>query len=387
MLIRNGKIFTCEEGKIYEKGDILIKDGKISRIGEDLSQYIGEETVIDAKGLVIFPGFIEAHCHLGLHEEGNNGAGNGINEVSNPITPQLRAIDGINPFDGGFKSAREAGITTAVIGPGSANVIGGQFAAVKTSGICIDDMIIKEPVAIKVAFGENPKRVYSGKNKMPNTRMAIAALLRETLTEAVNYKNRKIDAEIEDKDFSKNLKYEALLPLINREIPMKAHAHRADDILTAIRIAKEFNLKLTLDHCTEGHLISDYIKRENLDAIVGPTLSFNGKAETLKKTFKTPKALIDKGIKVAITTDHPVVTIDNLPLCAAMAMKEGVTFNEALEAITINPAEIIGIDERVGSLKEGKDADLVILNGSPFEIATKTIYTIINGEVVYKDYE
>ena len=385
MLIKNGKIFTCEEGKIYEKGDILIKDGKISRIGEDLSQYIGEEEVIDAKGLLIFPGFIEAHCHLGLHEEGNNGAGNGTNEASEPITPQMRAIDGINPFDGGFQSARRAGVTTAVIGPGSANVIGGQFAAVKTSGICIDDMIIKEPVAIKVAFGENPKRVYSGKNKMPNTRMAIAALLRETLTEAVNYKNRKIDAEIEDMDFSKNLKYEALLPLINREIPMKAHAHRADDILTAIRIAKEFNLKLTLDHCTEGHLISDYIKRENLDAIVGPTLSFNGKAETLKKTFKTPKALIDKGIKVAITTDHPVVTIDNLPLCAAMAMKEGITFNEALEAITINPAEIIDIDERVGSLKEGKDGDLVILNGSPFEIATKTIYTIINGEVVYKD--
>lgn len=385
MLIRNGKIFTCEEGKIYEKGDILIKDGKISKIGEDLSQYIGEEEVIDAKGLLIFPGFIEAHCHLGLHEEGNNGAGNGTNESSEPITPQMRAIDGINPFDGGFQSAREAGVTTAVIGPGSANVIGGQFAAVKTSGICIDDMIIKEPVAIKVAFGENPKRVYSGKNKMPNTRMAIAALLRETLIEAVNYKNRKIDAEIEDRDFSKNLKYEALLPLINREIPMKAHAHRADDILTAIRIAKEFNLKLTLDHCTEGHLISDYIKRENLDAIVGPTLSFNGKAETLKKTFKTPKALIDKGIKVAITTDHPVVTIDKLPLCAAMAMKEGITFNEALEAITINPAEIIGIDERVGSLKEGKDGDLVILNGSPFEIATKTIYTIINGEVVYKD--
>lgn len=385
MLIRNGKIFTCEEGKIYEKGDIIIKDGKISRIGEDLSQYIGEEEVIDAKGLLIFPGFIEAHCHLGLHEEGNNGAGNGTNEASEPITPQMRAIDGINPFDGGFQSAREAGVTTAVIGPGSANVIGGQFAAVKTSGICIDDMIIKEPVAIKVAFGENPKRVYSGKNKMPNTRMAIAALLRETLTEAVNYKNRKIDAEIEDRDFSKNLKYEALLPLINREIPMKAHAHRADDILTAIRIAKEFNLKLTLDHCTEGHLISDYIKRENLDAIVGPTLSFNGKAETLNKIFKTPKDLIDKGIKVAITTDHPVVTIDNLPLCAAMAMKEGITFNEALEAITINPAEIIGIDERVGSLKEGKDGDLIILNGSPFEIATKTIYTIINGEVVYKD--
>ncbi|MDU5413899.1 MAG: amidohydrolase [Clostridium perfringens] len=385
MLIKNGKIFTCEECKIYEKGDILIKDGKISKIGEDLSEYIGEEEVIDAKGLLIFPGFIEAHCHLGLHEEGNNGAGNGTNEASEPITPQMRAIDGINPFDGGFQSAREAGVTTAVIGPGSANVIGGQFAAIKTSGICIDDMIIKEPVAIKVAFGENPKRVYSGKNKMPNTRMAIAALLRETLTEAVNYKNRKIDAEIEDRDFSKNLKYEALLPLINREIPMKAHAHRADDILTAIRIAKEFNLKLTLDHCTEGHLISDYIKRENLDAIVGPTLSFNGKVETLNKTFKTPKALIDKGIKVAITTDHPVVTIDNLPLCAAMAMKEGITFNEALEAITINPAEIIGIDERVGSLKEGKDGDLVILNGSPFEIATKTIYTIINGEVVYKD--
>lgn len=385
MLIINGKIFTCEQSKVYEKGDVLIRDGKIDKIGEDLSQYINDEEVIDVDGLFVFPGFIEAHCHLGLHEEGNKGAGNGTNEISNPITPQMRAIDGINPFDGGFQCARKAGVTTAVIGPGSANIIGGQFAAVKTSGICIDDMVIKEPVAIKVAFGENPKRVYSGKNKMPNTRMAIAALLRETLTEAINYKNRKIDAEIEDKVFSKNLKCEALLPVLNREIPIKAHAHRADDILTAIRIAKEFNLKLTLDHCTEGQLISDYIKKENIDAIVGPTLSFNGKSETLNKTFKTPKALNDNGIKIAITTDHPVVTIDNLPLCAAMAMKEGLTFNEALEAITINPAEIIGIDERVGSLKEGKDGDLVILNGSPFEIATKTIYTIINGEVVYKD--
>lgn len=384
MLIKNGKIFTCEEGKVYEKGDILIRNGKIERIGENLSDCM-EEEVIDATGLFIFPGFIEAHSHLGIHEEGNKGFGNSINEVSDPITPQLRAIDGINPFDGGFQEARKAGITTVAIGPGSANVIGGQFAALKTVGICVDDMVVKEPLAMKVAFGENPKRIYTGKNKMPNTRMAIAAMLRESLTEAINYKNKKIQCEIEDKDFSINLKYEALLPLINREIPMKAHVHRADDILTAIRIAKEFNLKLTLDHCTEGHLIGEYIKRDNLCAIVGPTLSFNGKAETLNKTFKTPKALVDCGVKIAITTDHPVVTIDNLPLCAAMAMKEGLTFKEALEAITINPAEILGLENRVGSLKEGKDGDLVILNGSPFEIATKTIVTIIDGEVVYKD--
>ena len=384
MLIKNGKIFTCEEGKVYEKGDILIRNGKIERIGENLSDCM-EEEVIDATGLFIFPGFIEAHSHLGIHEEGNKGFGNSINEVSDPITPQLRAIDGINPFDGGFQEARKAGITTVAIGPGSANVIGGQFAALKTVGICVDDMVVKEPLAMKVAFGENPKRIYTGKNKMPNTRMAIAAMLRESLTEAINYKNKKIQCEIEDKDFSINLKYEALLPLINREIPMKAHVHRADDILTAIRIAKEFNLKLTLDHCTEGHLIGEYIKRDNLCVIVGPTLSFNGKAETLNKTFKTPKALVDCGVKIAITTDHPVVTIDNLPLCAAMAMKEGLTFKEALEAITINPAEILGLENRVGSLKEGKDGDLVILNGSPFEIATKTIVTIIDGEVVYKD--
>ncbi|MGG5462613.1 amidohydrolase [Clostridium sp. B9] len=386
MLIRNGKIFTCSNDKVYEKGDILIREGKIEKLGEDLSDYIKDEEIIDADGLMIFPGFIEAHCHLGIHEEGNKGAGNGTNEASDPITPHMRAIDGINPLDGGFDSARKSGVTTAVIGPGSANIIGGQFAAIKTSGICIDDMVLKEPVAMKVAFGENPKRVYGNeKNKMPKTRMAIAALLRETLTEAINYRNKKIDAEIEDKYFAKNLRYEALLPLLNGEIPMKSHAHRADDILTAIRIAKEFNLKITLDHCTEGHLIADYIKKEGLNAIVGPTLSFNGKAETLNKTFKTSKVLVDKGVKVAITTDHPVVTIDNLPLCAGMAMKEGLSFNEALNAITINPAEIIGIEERVGSLEEGKDGDLVILNGSPFEIATKTIYTIIDGEVVYKD--
>ena len=383
LIIKNGTILDVKNSQLVY-GDISILDGKIKGIEKNIET--GEEdTVIDAQGKIVAPGFIDAHCHLGLMGDSVGFENDDVNEKSEPITPHLRAIDALDPMDRVFEEAYQGGITSVATGPGSANVIGGQFAAVKTSGICIDDMIIKEPVAIKVAFGENPKRVYSGKNKMPNTRMAIAALLRETLIEAVNYKNRKIDAEIEDRDFSKNLKYESLLPLINREIPMKAHAHRADDILTAIRISKEFNLKLTLDHCTEGHLISDYIKRENLDAIVGPTLSFNGKAETLNKTFKTPKALIDKGIKVAITTDHPVVTIDNLPLCAAMAMKEGITFNEALEAITINPAEIIGIDERVGSLKEGKDGDLVILNGSPFEIATKTIYTIINGEVVYKD--
>lgn len=385
MLIRNGKIFTCNKDKVYDKGDILIREGKIVDIGEDLSDYLGEEdNIIDASGLNIYPGFIEAHCHLGLHEEGNNGAGNGTNEASDPVTPHMRAIDGINPFDGGFVSARKAGVTTACIGPGSANVIGGQFAAIKTYGICIDDMILKEPIAMKVAFGENPKRVYSGKNKTPNTRMAIAAKLRETLTEALNYRGKKIDSEIEDKYFEKNLKYEALIPVLNREIPLKAHVHRADDILTAIRIAKEFNIRMTLDHCTEGHLIGDYIKKSGLDAIVGPTLSFNGKSETLNKTFKTPKILSDKGVKVAITTDHPVVTIDNLPLCAGMAMKEGLSFFESLNAITINPAEILGIDENVGSLEVEKDGDLVIMNGSPFEISTRTIYTIINGEVIYK---
>ena len=382
MLIKNGKIFTMA-GKTLENGEILIKNGKILEVGENLN-YDGEE-VIDVKGAWVLPGMIDAHCHVGIFEENMGFEGSDGNEMTNPITPELRAIDGINPFDRSFKDAREAGITTVVTGPGSANVIGGQFVALKTYGTVIDNMILKEPVAMKIAFGENPKRVYNGKGKAPMTRMATAALLRETLLETKNYIEKKENSEKKDEFFEKKLKYQALIPVIKKEIPLKAHAHRADDILTAIRIAKEFDVNLTLDHCTEGHLIANAIKESGKNAIVGPTMTTNSKIELTNKTFETPNILTEEGVKVAIMTDHPVIPIQYLPVCASLAMKEGLDFEDALKSITINAAEIVGISDNVGSIEKGKDADITILSGSPFELLTKTLYTIIDGKIVYKN--
>lgn len=381
MIIKNGKIFTMA-GQTLENGDVLINNGKIKEVGINLN-HNGEE-VIDAKGAWVIPGMIDAHCHVGIFEENMGKEGADGNEMTDPVTPQLRAIDGINPFDKSFKDAREGGITTVVTGPGSANVIGGQFVALKTYGICIDEMILKEPVAMKIAFGENPKRVYDGKGKSPMTRMATASILRETLLEAEIYMERKRIAEEKGEFFERKLKFESLIPVLKKEIPLKAHAHRADDILTAIRIAKEFNLDITLDHCTEGHLILEQIKKSGKDAIIGPTMTSNSKIELSNKTFQTPKALNEAGVKIAIMTDHPVIPIQYLPICAALAMKEGLNFEEALKAVTINAAEIVGINNRVGSIEKGKDCDIVILSGSPFELSTKTLYTIIDGKIVYK---
>ncbi|NLL70445.1 MAG: amidohydrolase [Epulopiscium sp.] len=381
MLLKNGKIFTVTNG-VIEQGDIFIQEGKIQEVGKNLQ--VEDEQVMDLQGAIVIPGMIDAHCHIGLAEENMGFEGSDINEMTDPLTPQLRAIDGINPMDGCFKKAVKAGITTVVTGPGSANVMGGQFVAMKTQGICVDEMVIKEPVAMKVAFGENPKRVYNGKGKMPSTRMATAALLRTVLTETKNYMDKKKKVEEKGDAFDVQLKYEALIPVLKKEIPLKAHAHRADDILTALRIAKEFDVKITLDHCTEGHLIKEYIRESKVPAIVGPTLSHNSKIELTNKTFKTPRALTEEGIKVAIMTDHPVIPIEYLPLTAALAMKEGLSFEDTLKAVTINPAEIAGIDDRVGSIEKGKDADLVVLTGSPFEVATRTLFTMIDGKVVYQ---
>lgn len=382
MLIKNGKIYTMA-GKVYEKGDILIEDGKIKEIGEEIKG--NYEKVIDAKGATIIPGMIDAHCHLGLFEGGKGFEGSDGNEMTDPITPHVRAIDGIYPMDEYFEKAVEAGVTTVMTGPGSANVIGGQFLAMKTYGRSVDDMALLEVGAMKIAFGENPKRVYNSKGKMPMTRMATAALLRQTLIEAKNYKAKKEAAEKKEEAFDINIKMESLLPVLDKKIPLKAHCHRADDILTAIRIAKEFDLKLTLDHCTEGHLIPEYVKESNAPAIVGPTMSFNSKIELNNKSFETPAVLMREGVKVAIMTDHPVIEIQYLPICAGLAAKNGnLTFEEALSTITINAAEILGLSHRVGSLEVGKDADIVIIDGNPFDLYRNTLYTIINGEVVYK---
>lgn len=383
MLIRNGKIYTMSDKGIIDGGDIRVEDGKIVDIGKDLEMRDGEK-VIELNSEFVYPGFIDSHCHMGLYEWGMGFEGADGNEMTDPITPQMRSIDAINPFDKCFEYARAGGVTTVVSGPGSANVCGGVFGAFKTYGECIDKMVVKNPIGMKIAFGENPKRVYNSKSKMPMTRMGTAALLRSFIVESINYLNKKRRAESENKVFDINLKYEAMIPVLNREIPLKAHCHRADDILTAIRIAKEFDLDLTLDRCTEGHLISKYIKESGYPAIVGPTMTMASKIELNNKTFNTPSVLINEGIKVAITTDHPVIEEQYLALCAGLAMKDtGLSEIDALRAITINPAEIVNIHDRVGSIEIGKDADIVIFNKSALVSDSKCLYTIIDGNIVY----
>ncbi|MTI53453.1 amidohydrolase [Geosporobacter ferrireducens] len=383
LFIKNGYVLTME-GKVYEKASILIRDGKIQEIGEELVAPL-DAVVIDAAGKIITPGLIDAHCHLGLWEDAIGFEGADGNEMTDPVTPHMRAIDAINPMDRTFEEARQGGITSVATGPGSGNVIGGQFAAIKTWGKRIDDMILQEPLAMKCAFGENPKRVYHDRKQSPSTRMGTAAILRGALYKAKEY-SEKLEAAKEDpsKKPGFDMKMEALLPVIRKEIPLKAHAHRADDIFTAIRIAKELGVNITLEHCTEGHLIVEDLKKEGLYAIVGPSLSERSKYELKNLTFETAGILSKAGVKIAIMTDHPVIPLQYLPMCAALAVKAGMDETEALKAITIHAAEILGIDSRVGSIKEGKDADLVIWEGHPFELQSKAAYTIINGEVVHQ---
>ncbi|BBK21100.1 amidohydrolase [Amedibacterium intestinale] len=381
MLIKNGKIYTMENREIFI-GDIRILDGHISEIGAHLEQ-LEDEDVLDATNKYVYPGLVEAHCHLGMEESSIRMEGNDVNESSDPVTPHVRAIDGCNPMDETIRHACEAGVTTVAAGPGSANVIGGTFMVYKTYGNCIDDMVIKNPVAMKCAFGENPKRVYQ-ESKI-KTRMNIAALLRETLYKTKEYMEKKESARRNAGNTpAYDMRLEAMIPVLKKEIPLKCHAHRADDILTIIRIAKEFDIDVTLDHCTDGEVIKEKIKESGYPAIVGPALTHKSKFELANKSFTTPKTLMDEGVLVAITTDSPVIPQEYLSLCAGLAMKAGMEEIEALEAITINPAKILGLDNRLGSLKAGKDADIVICDGSILDSLTKVDYTIINGKVVYK---
>ncbi len=381
--IKNALIYTMT-GEIIENGSILISEGKIVDVGQDL-EIPADCKEIDAESRMVTPGFVEAHCHLGLHETGIGFEGADYNERIDPLTPHLRAIDSINPMDVSLQDAYEAGITTAVTGPGSANVVGGTFAAIKTYGHRIDNMIIKEPVAMKVAFGENPKRVYNSQGKSPVTRMATTALLRDLLFKTKVYLEKKEKATEEGKIAEFDIKLESMIPVIKKEMPIKAHAHRADDIFTALRIAKEFDIDITLDHCSEGHLIADDLAKEGKGAIVGPTFSDASKFELKNKTWKTPKVLVDAGVKVAITTDSPVTPLHHLSLCAGLAHKAGLSEYDALKSITINAAEITGISDRVGSIEPGKDADIVIFDGNPIkDVAYHTYMTIIDGNIVYK---
>lgn len=379
----NGIIHTMV-AEALDGGDLLIVGGKIAAVGRGFAAAMDTQ-IIDLAGAHVTPGFIDAHCHTGMIEDSVGFEGNDSNEMIDPVTPQLRAIDGLFPADRGFDEALDVGVTTVITGPGSANVIGGQFAAVKTYGRTVEEKLINASVAMKVAFGENPKRVYSNQKKSPSTRMATAAILRETLFKAREYLQKQ-EAAIANPEKAPafDFKLEAMIPVLKREIPLKAHAHRADDIMTAIRIAEEFGLRLTLDHCTEGHLISDILAAKGYPAIVGPSLTRRSKIELRNKTFETPGILAKAGVKVAITTDSPVIPLDYLPLCAKLAVKSGMEPFEALKAITINAAEIAGLAYRLGSLEPGKDADLVIFDDDPMIFESEVMAVYVNGLPVYE---
>ena len=383
MKIYNVQIKTMEKRRSIENGWIEIENGKIIAVEEGSPDVVGTED-LDGQGKLLIPGFIDAHTHLGIIENGIDFEGDDCNEATDPFTPQLRTIDGINPMDRCFEEAYKRGITSAVVAPGSANPCGGEIIAVKTYGRRVDDMIIK-PVGIKFALGENPKRVYNDRDETPVTRMATAALIREGLTKAKRYL-ADIDAYEIDKENNDmpefDLKNHALIPLLRREISAHFHCHRADDMFTAVRIAKEFDLKLVLVHATEGHLIADILGTEKLSAISGPVICDRCKPEMKGLELKNTAELIKNGVKTSICTDHPVIPIQYLPASAAMAVKGGLDSDSALEAITINAAEIAGIDDTTGSIAVGKDADLQLYCGNPLDIINDPELVMINGKVL-----
>ena len=383
IIITNAHILTMSDIGEIENGYIITDNGKIAEIGEmaNLKAY-PEAEIIDAKGSIVTPGMIDAHSHIGMWEDGLNFEGSDGNEETDPLTPHLRAIDAVNPMDRAFCEAAKAGITTVVTGPGSANPVGGQILAMKTVGRCVDKMKICEPLAIKFALGENPKSVYNDKSQSPTTRMAVAAQIREILYKATEYMeqiNKANENDEEDMpDF--DIKLEALLPLMRGKIPMHVHAHRADDIFTAIRIAEEFELKIVLVHATEGHLICDELKEKNIPVLAGPILTDRSKPELKNQSEINPAVLTAAGIKTAIITDHPETPQKHLALCAGMAVKYGMSELDALRAITSVPAEICGLGNRIGKLSQGYDADIVIWNGNPLDITASPKTVFCNGE-------
>jgi imidazolonepropionase-like amidohydrolase len=363
-----------DNGKCYKKGFIKIINGKIAQVGEMQNAPTDDDNLIDAEGGFALPGFVDAHCHLGLFGDSIGFEGSDGNEETTPLTPHLRAIDGIDTFDRCFEEARNSGVTTAVVSPGSSNVIGGQIAAIKTFGCCVDDMIIKAPCGIKCAFGENPKYTHSEKKQMPTTRMSTAALLREAL----------YNAKMQQKDTEEKVDFQTqpILGLLNRELPLHAHAHRADDILTAMRIGKEFDILVKIVHGTQGDKIADKLAEENIDVIIGPIINSRNKPELSGASMKTAAILQNAGVRVALTTDHPEVPINFLLLSAQLAVKNGMSAEGALRAITCDAASVAGIDNYVGKIKNGLHADILIFDKPPLDFNSNLILKIISGQLI-----
>jgi len=378
ILLKNGRVHTPE--KIIENCDILISNGKIKDIGKNL-KVNGNVKEVNVTKKNVFPGFIDAHCHLGMWEEATGVEGYDGNEWVDPVTPNLRAIDAIYPVDLGFKDAFKAGITSVFTGPGSGNVIGGQSVVIKTGGSnIVDERVIKNPAGMKMALGENPKRVYMDQKKSPVTRMTNAALIRDTLYQTKVYMEKKKEKKFKEY----NPKYEALIPVLKRQIPVRGHSHRTDDIATFVRLRDEIGFRLVIEHGTESHLIAGYLKKKNVPVVVGPSLSARVKVELKEITFDTPRILSENNVFFAIMTDAPVVPINYLPLMVGYSVKHGLPYKEGLKAITVNAAKICGVDKRVGKIKKGFDADINVYEGDPFTIKGECVMTIVNGEVVYK---
>ncbi|QTN00612.1 amidohydrolase family protein [Sediminibacillus dalangtanensis] len=363
-------------GQKMEDVTILIENGKFLEIGRQLVIPEGTQT-IDAHGKFFTPGLIDVHTHLGVHEEGIGKEGQDFNETSHAATPEVRSIDGINPFDKGFSDARNAGVTTVQVMPGSANVIGGEMCVLKTAGTIVDQMVIRNPSGLKAATGENPKRFHGEKGRMPVTRMGVAAILRQKLIETENYIAKR-KAGTADRD----LAYEQLAKVLNKEIPLRVHAHRADDIVTVLRIKREFSIDVTIEHCTEGHLLAPYLAEHGVRVSSGPTMTPRSKVELSDKGWHTLPALAEAGVPFSITTDHPVIAIEHLMTSAIMSVKNGLSEAQAMRAITMDAAKHLGVESRVGSVEAGKDADFVLWSGSPFDLQSKVEKTFIEGQQV-----
>ncbi len=379
--IRDVKIMTITDGTI-EVGQLLIEDGTIKAVGKDVDLSTCTK-VIEGKGRVVTPGLIDAHTHVGLSESGVGSEGRDTNEGINPLTPGLRARDGINMHDQAFEIFRKSGITTVGILPGSGNILGGTGLALKCKGTIVDEAVLKDPIGMKAALGENPKGLYGGQKKSPATRMGNAALLRGALQKAVDYLD-KLNHSNDQPEKTRDKDSEALLPVIKGEIPLIIHAHRHDDIVTAIRICKEFGVRCILDHVTDGHMVRDIMKREDIHCGVGPTMHYGSKVENKDRDFRTPVVFDREHIPFCFITDHPVVDGRNLILTASIATQWGLPDDSALRAITLASAQHLGVDARVGSIEAGKDADLILWSGNPLEFTSFVDMTIIDGEIVYE---